>query len=271
MLQLFSSFVKYLFETFTFRLIYQASLMYLSLYSKNEEVCLMFRKFYDTWIQQPQLNTFVWVLPCLAFETVYDLQKKIVQEKIAHPTLPDVLLITSHPPCYTLGRASSIEERATRFAFPSHEIERGGHLTFHHPQQVIVYPILKLKKKDVRAHLTRVLRWGQKALADLGVACSLDGQGSGLWLDESHKVASVGLAIRRWVSFHGLAINVSVEECMWQTLPEGIYPCALAQSIPTNLCDVKPELTCDELIDALIRVFQQDDALGTVGLFYEGV
>jgi lipoate-protein ligase B len=245
--------------------------MYLSLYYTNEEVCLMFRKFYDTWIQQPQLNTFVWVLPCLAFETVYDLQKKIVQEKIAHPTLPDVLLITSHPPCYTLGRASSIEERATRFAFPSHEIERGGHLTFHHPQQVIVYPILRLKKKDVRAHLTRVLRWGQKALADLGVACSLDGQGSGLWLDESHKVASVGLAIRRWVSFHGLAINVGVEECMWQDLPKGIYPCALAQSIPTNLCDVKPELTCDELIDALIRVFQQDDSLGTVALFYEGV
>ena len=231
----------------------------------------MFRKFYDTWIQQPQINTFVWVLPCLAFERVYALQKQILLEKLAHPTLPDVILITSHPPCYTLGKASSIEERATRFAFPSHEIERGGHLTFHHPQQVIIYPIIRLKTRDVRAHLKRVLRWGQKALADLGVGCSLDGQGSGLWLDESHKVASVGLAIRRWVSFHGLAINVAVEECMWQDLPKGIYPCALAQSIPTNLCDVKPALTCDELIDALIHVFQQDDALGTIGLFHKGV
>lgn len=227
------------------------------------------RSFYDTFIHQPAIDSVVWLLPCLPFETVYALQQKIVREKIEYPSLPDVILITSHPACYTLGKASSAEERATDFAFARHEIERGGHLTFHHPQQVILYPIMRLKTRDVRAHLRRVLHWGQKALADLGVACSLDGQGSGLWLDDSQKIASVGMAVRRWVSFHGLAINVAVEKSMWQTLPEGIFPCGLAQAIPVNVCDVKPEITCDELINALINVFHEDDALGTIGLFHK--
>jgi len=231
----------------------------------------MFSSFYEHFIHEATVDTVIWILPCLAFETVYELQKKIVCEKISNPCLPDVLVITAHPPCYTLGRASSPEERNTVYAFTVHEIERGGHLTFHHPQQVVIYPIFQLKKRDVRAHLRRVLNWGQKALHKLGVSCSVEGSGSGLWLDESHKIASVGLAIQRWVSFHGLAINVAVEKSMWQALPEGIYPCGLAQTMPVNVCDVKPELGNEQVIQALIEVFQEDETLGRLRLFYESL
>jgi lipoate-protein ligase B len=224
----------------------------------------MYTNLCTNFVKQPEIKTVVWILPCLAFDIVYQLQKKILSDKIANPTFPDVLLITSHPACYTLGRASSQSEKNASYPFPRFEIERGGHLTFHHPQQVILYPLFKLKSPNVHAHLRRVLSWGQAALADLGIFSDIDGQGSGLWLDESKKIASVGIAIKRWISFHGLAINVSVDESMWHDLPEGIHPCALAKAIPTNLCDINETLTRSQVVEALIEVFKKDESLGLI-------
>ncbi|MCE2929939.1 MAG: lipoyl(octanoyl) transferase LipB [Vampirovibrionales bacterium] len=221
----------------------------------------MYRNLCNKFVKHPDLKTVVWILPCLDFEIVHELQKKILQDKIANAAFPDVLLLTSHPACYTLGRASSQIEKEHHYPFPVFEIERGGHLTFHHPEQVILYPLITLKTPDVHAHLKRVLNWGQNALAHLGIDSLLDGQGSGLWLDESKKVASVGIAIKRWVSYHGLAINVSVDESMWQGLPTGVHPCALPHAVPTNLCDIRPALIRQEVELALIEVLKEDERL----------
>ncbi len=221
----------------------------------------MYRKLCNKFVKHPETKTVVWILPCLDFEIVYELQKKILQDKIANPGFPDLFLLTSHPACYTLGRASSQLEKETVYPFPSFEIERGGHLTFHHPEQVILYPLLTLKAPDVHAHLKRVLNWGQATLAALGISSSLDGQGSGLWLDGSKKVASVGIAVKRWVSYHGLAINVSVDESMWQNLPVGVHPCSLPNAIPTNLCDISPTLTRQDVEWALIEILKEDETL----------
>jgi lipoate-protein ligase B len=224
----------------------------------------MYRKLCNNLIKHPETKTVVWILPSLDFEIVYELQKQILQDKIANPSFPDVLLLTSHPACYTLGRASSQIEKETIYPFPSFVIERGGHLTFHHPEQVILYPLITLKTPDVHAHLKRVLNWGQSALAHLEISSSLDGQGSGLWLDESKKVASVGIAVKRWVSYHGLAINVSVDESMWQGLPAGVHACALPHAIPTNLCDICPTLTRQDVEQALMDVLKKDASLHPV-------
>lgn len=221
----------------------------------------MYTKLCNIIEKNPDIQTVVWVLPCLDFEVVYELQKKILNDKINNPTFPDVLLITSHPAAYTLGRASSACEKEAVYAFPTFEIERGGHLTFHHPQQVILYPLITLKTPDVHAHLKRVLTWGQETLSSLGIRSALDGQGSGLWVDEFKKVASIGIAIKRWVSYHGLAINVSVDESMWLSLPKGVHPCGLSQAIPTNLCDLKPQLTRQLVETALIEVLKEDERL----------
>ena len=221
----------------------------------------MYTNLCNNFVKVPSTQTILWILPCLDFERVSQLQKEILVHKIENPDCPDFILMTSHPPSYTLGRASSLIEKETPYAFPSYEIERGGHLTFHHPEQVILYPLLKLKTPDVHAHLKRVLHWGQNALNTLGIHTDLDGQGSGLWLDECHKVASIGIAVKRWISYHGLAMNVSVDPIMWQGLPPNIYPCSLPEAIPTNLGDIDATLTRQIVEDALIAVLQNDVTL----------
>jgi lipoate-protein ligase B len=216
-------------------------------------------------------QTQVWLLPCLDFQIVQALQIALVRHKIQDPHFPDFILLTSHPACYTLGRASTEAERSATYAYPAFPVERGGHLTFHHPEQVIVYPILRLPTPNVHAHLKRVLSWGQDALQALGVDVLPTGEGSGLWWQKQgslliYKVAAVGIAVKSWTTFHGLALNVAVEEALWTSLPEGIHPCALPNTTPLNIQTLAPHLTRLDLEDALINQLQKDSNLGHVTL-----
>jgi lipoate-protein ligase B len=210
------------------------------------------------------VKTLVLVLPCLPFEQVHQLQLVLITHKATHPDFPDVLLLTSHPACYTWGRASQAEERLVALDHPTFYIERGGHLTFHHPEQVILYPLMRLASPNVHQHLKRLLEWGQKALFSLGITTSVDGQGSGLWVNHTEKVASIGIAVRRWITYHGLAINVAVEASMWESLPAAIHPCGLAHAEPTNLKSLKGTLTRLDVENALVHRLEQDESLGPV-------
>jgi lipoate-protein ligase B len=146
---------------------------------------------------------------------VLDLQRRLVKLR-QEGKVPDVLLLVEHEPVITLGRRGntgnilSTPEELSIQAIKIHQVERGGDVTYHGPGQLVVYPIVHLtqRKLSVGSFVDLLEKTIIQVLADFGIQADRDPQHRGVWV--SHlKVAALGVAIRRWVSFHGIALNVS--------------------------------------------------------------
>jgi lipoate-protein ligase B len=124
---------------------------------------------------------------------------------------PDALLLLEHPPVYTLGRGADPRHLggAAGGGVPIHRVHRGGQVTYHGPGQLVGYPIVGLRdlRPDVRWYLRMLERVLIDALADLGIVAGRRGGLTGVWV-EDRKIASIGVALRRWVAWHGFALNV---------------------------------------------------------------
>src|SRR5437763_53839 len=124
---------------------------------------------------------------------------------------PDTLLLLEHPPVYTLGRGADVRHlgAASDGPIPVIRAHRGGEVTFHGPGQLVGYPILGLRdlRPDVRWYVRTLEQVLIGALADLGIEAERREGLTGVWAGE-RKIASIGVAIRRWVSWHGFALNV---------------------------------------------------------------
>ena len=146
---------------------------------------------------------------------VLDLQRRLVELRQEN-SAPDVLLLVEHEPVITLGRRGNRTNiLSTSAALASegihvHPVERGGDATYHGPGQLVVYPIVDLSQRDlsIRRYVDLLEETIIQVLADFGIQAGRDPLHRGVWV--SHlKVAALGVAIRRWVSFHGFALNVS--------------------------------------------------------------
>lgn len=142
------------------------------------------------------------------------LQEELVAHKIAGAA-DDHLLLLEHDAVYTLGRGADAEDLlgADRLlGVPVFRVGRGGGVTFHGPGQLVAYPILTLTKadRDVRGYIRNL----EQVLIDvckvLGVAAERQAGQTGVWVAE-RKIASIGVGIRRWTTFHGIALNVSTD------------------------------------------------------------
>lgn len=131
-----------------------------------------------------------------------------------------------HDPVFTAGRGTKPDDLATEHV----AVERGGKLTFHGPGQLVVYPILKLQRHDARAWLAALEAFGIAICADVGLSAQASVDGTGVFV-AGKKVASIGVAIRHWVSFHGIAINVAMDLAPFHA----IRPCGLAPQIMSDL------------------------------------
>jgi len=151
------------------------------------------------------------------YQPAWQLQKELVTRR-ADGAIPDILLLTEHEPVITLGRGT---DRQNLLASPDelksrgvdlHEIERGGDITFHGPGQAVLYPIIDLRNRgrDVRQFLRDLERFVIEALADLGLKAGVKEGLTGIWVDD-HKVGAIGVAVSRWVTYHGVAINVTTD------------------------------------------------------------
>ena len=124
---------------------------------------------------------------------------------------PDVLVLLEHPAVYTLGRGADPRHLAAAAdgAVPVVRAHRGGEVTYHGPGQLVGYPILGLRdhRPDVRWYLRTLEEILIAALGDLGIAARRREGLTGVWVGEG-KIASIGVALRRWVSWHGFALNV---------------------------------------------------------------
>jgi lipoate-protein ligase B len=124
----------------------------------------------------------------------------------------DVLLLLEHPPVYTLGRGGDVRHLGTAAvgSIPVVRTGRGGQVTFHGPGQLVGYPILDLRRhrQDVHWYVRELEQVLIDALGTLGVEARRMTGLTGVWIDGRRKIASIGVGIRRWVTWHGFALNV---------------------------------------------------------------
>jgi lipoyl(octanoyl) transferase len=174
------------------------------------------------------------------YEQVHTLQRQLVDLRAAG-RIDDIVLLLEHEAVITVGRKRDSGQNVL-FAegTPVVEVERGGDVTWHGPGQLVAYPILKLegRRADLHLHLRSLEEAVLALCAELGLSPCRDERNTGVWLpspqgDLPQKVCSVGIACRKWVSWHGLALNITVDLGVFQR----IRPCGFNAEIMTRLND----------------------------------
>lgn len=170
------------------------------------------------------------------YQTVWDLQKSLVQERLAG-TIRDTLLMGEHPPILTLGRGTH-EENLLNPSIPTVAVERGGDVTYHGPGQLIAYPIVMLPegKRDLHRYLRDLEAAIILTLQEFGIEGLRNPGWTGVWAQDPQsgallKLASIGVAVKQWVTYHGLALNVATDLAAFSQ----INPCGLQSEKMTSM------------------------------------
>ena len=187
----------------------------------------------------------------------------------------ELVWLVEHPPLYTAG-TSARDGDLLDARFPVHATGRGGQYTYHGPGQRIVYVMLDLNRRgrDVRAFVARLEAWVIAALSEFGVTGVIRDGRVGVWVPRpdkaplpdgslrDDKIAAIGVKLRRWVSFHGIAVNVEPDLSHYS----GIVPCGISGHGVTSLVDLGLPVGMADLDLALRRtfdaIFGQDIATG---------
>ena len=153
-------------------------------------------------------------------------------EAIRAGQAPELIWLVEHPPTYTAGTSAVPSELLAPDRFPVFSTGRGGRYTYHGPGQRVVYVLLDLDRRgrDIRRYVAALEGWIIASLADLGVTGRVIDGKIGVWVEagaERAKIAAIGVRVRRWVSYHGLAINVAPELSHFG----GIVPCGLDEPV----------------------------------------
>lgn len=165
----------------------------------------------------------------VAYETAMAVMEARV-EAILAGTAPELVWLLEHPPLYTAGTSAEDSELLAPQGFPVYRTGRGGRYTYHGPGQRVVYVMTDLRRRgqDLRAHIARLEEWTMRVLADFGVTGERREGRVGIWVVEpdgaEKKIAAIGVRVRRWVTFHGLALNIDPDLSHFS----GIVPCGLA-------------------------------------------
>lgn len=169
------------------------------------------------------------------YEEAHALQQELVAQRIAGE-VGDLLLLTEHEPVITIGRGTPAEEQRLLAAVgvPLVEVERGGEATYHGPGQLVAYPILMLP--EGRRDLHRYLRDLEEVVIGVLVELQIEGTRrpglTGVWIG-TRKVCSIGVAVRRWVTWHGLALNLHIDLAPFRRF----HPCGLSSDVMTKVAE----------------------------------
>ena len=167
---------------------------------------------------------------------------------------PELLWFLEHPPLYTAGTSARAEDLLEPERFPVHKVGRGGQYTYHGPGQRVVYTMLDLKNResDVRKFVRDLEAWVIDSLAEFGVSGERREDRVGIWVDlengREKKIAAIGIRVRHWITFHGIAINVNPELEHFS----GIVPCGIAEHGVTSLLDLGIDCTMAD-VDAILK------------------
>lgn len=179
--------------------------------------------------------------------------QRALAERRAADRIPDGLILVEHDPVVTLGRRGT-DDDVLDDCLPVFRVERGGEATYHGPGQLVGYPILKLPDRlEVRQLVTDLEEVLILACADFGIRAGHEGPERGVWVD-GKKIASLGLAVQRNVTFHGFALNVTTDLSAFLR----IRPCGHAGTIMTSMARVLGHpLDLEDAKASVIVHFQQ--------------
>ena len=186
-------------------------------------------------------------------------------DAIARGAADEAIWLLEHPPLYTAGTSAKPEDLVDAARFPVHAVGRGGQYTYHGPGQRIVYVMLDVKRRgaDVRCFVRHLENWVIAALAEFNVQGEIRPGRVGVWVPRpdkprlpdgamaEDKIAALGIKIRKWVSFHGISINVQPDLSHFS----GIVPCVIRDHGVTSLVDLGLPVTMGDLDAALKATF----------------
>lgn len=171
----------------------------------------------------------------------------------------ELLWFLEHEPVYTLGTGAQEGDALEGETIPTLQTSRGGRSTYHGPGQRVVYVMLNLKERcqDIRHFVWCLEEWIIESLKVFGVESFRRKGRVGIWVNHPSrgeaKVAAIGLRVRKWISFHGISINVDPNLDHYK----GIVPCGIGEYGVTSLKDLGVDITMDALDDVLVDTFQR--------------
>jgi lipoyl(octanoyl) transferase len=187
--------------------------------------------------------------------------------RIADGTAAEAIWLLEHPPLYTAGTSAKSADLTDPDRFPVYEAKRGGQYTYHGPGQRVVYIMLDVGKRgrDVRCFVRQLEQWVIATLAEFNVTGEIRAGRVGVWVTRpdrpltatgqqaEDKIAAIGIRLRKWISFHGISINLEPDLEHFT----GIVPCGITEHGVTSLVDLGLPVTMDDLDVALRRCFSQ--------------
>ena len=171
-------------------------------------------------------------LGLMEYDAAYAFQRDAARRRISGELANDLLIFVQHPPVITLGRSTkpgnllATPEYLASQGIALREVERGGDVTVHEPGQLVMYPIIDLKqhREDLHWYLRQLEEVVIRALATLGIDSGRSPGQTGVWR-EGRKLASIGVHVKQWVTWHGVALNVEND----LTTFAHVVPCGLDQ------------------------------------------
>jgi len=196
-------------------------------------------------------------------ETLAAMERRVAA--ISAGTADEAVWLLEHPPLYTAGTSARIEDLTDPGRFPVFAAGRGGQYTYHGPGQRVAYAMLDLNRRgrDVRCFVNRLEDWVIRTLAEFNVRGERRAGRVGVWVTRpdkapnpdgtprEDKIAAIGVKLRRWVSFHGISVNVEPDLSHF----DGIVPCGIREHGVTSLVDLGLPVTMADLDVALQRQF----------------
>jgi len=204
-------------------------------------------------------------LPGLApyAETLAAMEARVAA--IHQGTAPEAIWLLEHPPLYTAGTSAQAQDLVDPDRFPVFPVGRGGQYTYHGPGQRVIYAMLDVsrREKDVRCFVRHLENWVIASLAEFNVKGEIRPGRVGVWVTRpdkapnpdgtprEEKIAAIGVKLRKWVSFHGISINVEPDLSHFS----GIVPCGIRDHGVTSLVDLGLPVTMADLDAALMATF----------------
>lgn len=194
--------------------------------------------------------------------TEYDAATALMEARVADiaaGTAAELVWLVEHPPLYTAGTSAQAQDLLDPEKFPVFDAGRGGEYTYHGPGQRVGYVMLDLNRRgrDVRQYVRNLEEWMIRTLASFGIEGERREGRVGIWVDRGRnggppgredKIAAIGVRLRRWVSFHGVSLNVAPDLSHY----DGIVPCGISEYGVTSLQDLGVSATMED-VDAALR------------------
>lgn len=186
----------------------------------------------------------------------YDVALQVMESRVAgirDGEQDELVWLLEHPPLYTAG-TSADENDLLQARFPVHKTGRGGEYTYHGPGQRVAYVMMNLRERqktpDVKAYVHALEQWIIDTIGDFGITGERREGRVGIWVDTpagDKKIAAIGVRIRHWITFHGIAINLNPDLSHFS----GIVPCGISDAGVTSFHDLGVEIEMAELDEVL--------------------